>query len=87
MIALAPAGSQIAQYVVDQPQVDDRHVDDRQVERHEQHDRRHEQRREHEPGQHAATRGRRTDRAKPAVVATTIWATQDPNAITTVLSR
>ena len=34
-----------------------------------------------------AKRGRRTDRAKPAVVATTIWTTHEPNAMATVLHR
>ena len=32
-------------------------------------------------------RGRRTDSAKPAVVATTIWTSHEPKAMYTVFSR
>ena len=88
MSALAPAGSQTAQYDVDQPPVHDRHVDDRQVQRHEQHDRRDEQRRDDQrrsgPARTAAAgrtaRSRRSSRP-------TIWTAHDPNAMTSVLPQ
>ena len=73
---------------VDERVVDQRRVHDLDVERNEQHDRGDEER-----GRGAsaligfAYRGRSTESANPAVVATTIWQSHEPNAITIVFQR